>query len=372
MDATLFTGAIDMVEYLDSTQPCPSYRGAFDTWSENLPGIDEIEASEADHANLESYINLVGNSLTLFIESASPLWRLKPVAERVEHIQSLLNKPNVAQRSQAWYDQSRTVLTASEFASILGTPRAVGSLAFQKTQPPREHGTNSAIGTAEMSPMDWGVRFEPVVKQVLETMWDATILDIGRIIHPTDPTLAASPDGLILKASDPDRVGRLLEIKCPVKRLINDTIPFEYWCQMQIQMEVTDIDECEYVEMKIVSPYKNEPYVAPTVEPIAKGNVWIVQDVESCVLKYAYTADEVATAEKDGYAVIETIPWHVERVFNSILLRDRAWFISTAEKRAEFWKCVSDTASGAFVLAPSTRIKQVKQIVTVCKITDSL
>ena len=44
MDAALFTGAIDMVEYLDSTQPCPSYRGAFDTWSENLPGIDEIEA----------------------------------------------------------------------------------------------------------------------------------------------------------------------------------------------------------------------------------------------------------------------------------------------------------------------------------------
>lgn len=371
MDAALFTGAIDMVEYLDSTQPCPSYRGAFNTWSEDLPAIDEIEASETDYEKLESYITSVGNSLTLFIESASPLWRLKPVAERVQHIQNLLNKPNVAQRSQAWYDQSRTVLTASEFSSILGTPRAVGSLAFQKTQPPREHGSSSAISTAEMGPMDWGVRFEPVVKQVLESIWGATILDIGRIIHPTDPSLAASPDGLILTASDADRIGRLLEIKCPVKRVINDTIPFDYWCQMQIQMEVTDIDECEYVEMKIVSPYKNEPYLAPIDEPIAKGNVWIVQDVESCVLKYAYSAEEVENAEKDGYVVIETIPWHVERVFNTILLRDRSWFLGTAEKRAEFWKCVSDTASGAFVLAPSSRIKPVKQIVTVCKITDT-
>jgi len=221
-----------------------------------------------------------------------------------------------------------------------------------------------------MGPMDWGVRFEPVVKQVLETMWEAKIIDIGRIIHPTDPSLAASPDGLILSASDADRIGRLLEIKCPVKRVINDTIPFEYWCQMQIQMEVAEIDECEYVEMKLVSPYKNEPYIESTGTPIASGKVWIVQDVESCELKYAYTEDEMDAFEKTGYVAVETIPWHVERIFNQILLRDKAWFLGTADKRAEFWKCVADTASGAFVLSPSTRVKPVKQIVTVCKIVD--
>ena len=165
-------------------------------------------------------------------------------------------------------------------------------------------------------------------------------------------------------------IGRLLEIKCPIRRVINDSVPFEYWCQMQIQMEVADIDECEYVEMKLVSPYKGdaEPYKTPSTDVEHSGNVWIVQDPTTCALMYAYTEEELKDFEAKMFVEIEKIPWHLERMFNKVIVRDRAWFTSTAEKRAEFWKLVEEALSGALVIPASKRPKPT--VVTVCKIID--
>ena len=373
MDSALFQGAIDIVEYLDNTHPCPSFEGAYDNWSELISTAqNEIELADAEQETLDTYTDLVGNILNLFIQSSLPVCNKKSVLERRNHIETLLNRPNVAQRTQAWYEQSRNVLTASEFSAILGTPRAMATLANQKTLPPRDpsQSSSSACSTSSMGPMDWGVRFEPVVKQILTTMWKANILDIGRLIHPTVDRIAASPDGLIQDAADNDRIGRLLEIKCPIRRVINDSVPFEYWCQMQIQMEVADIDECEYVEMKLVSPYKGdaEPYKTPSTDVEHSGNVWIVQDPTTCALMYAYTEEELKDFEAKMFVEIEKIPWHLERMFNKVIVRDRAWFTSTAEKRAEFWKLVEEALSGALVIPASKRPKPT--VVTVCKIID--
>jgi len=379
MDPILFRGAIDMLEYFDNTKPCPSFEGAYESWSEDLLALpNEIELPQDEQEILETYTDLVGNILNLFIQSSQPVLNKKSVCERANHIQAILNRPNVPQRTAAWYEQSRSVLTASEFSAILGTPRAMGNCALQKTLPPRDPSTNSsnsACSTSGMGPMDWGVRFEPVVKHILTSMWKATILDIGRLIHPSDSKLAASPDGLIQDAEDQDRIGRLLEIKCPIRRVINDSVPFEYWCQMQIQMEVADIDECEYVEMKLISPYKGdpEPYKVPEVKPDYSGNVWIVQDPNTCELVYAYTEDELKSFENKSFTIIETIPWHLERLFNKVILRDRAWFAGTAEKRETFWALVGEISAGTFIHPPaSKRIKQVKEVVNVCKISDDL
>jgi hypothetical protein len=372
MDPVLFTGAIDMIEYLDNIQPCPSFEGALEPWLENLDAQDEIELAVPEKDNLETYTDLIGEILNLFIQSATVSVARRDLNERVAHIQTLINRPNVAQRTPAWYEQSRHVLTASEFSVILGTPRAVGTLALQKTLPPRDSSSSGkACSTNEMGAMDWGVRFEPVVKQVLEKMWKASIIDIGRLVHLTEEKLAASPDGIIETAEDENRVGRLLEIKCPIRRVINNSVPFEYWCQMQIQMEVADIDECEYVEMKIVSPYKGdvEPYKAPENCEYS-GTIWIVQDPSSCDLLYAYTQEELKDYEQRMFPIIETIPWHVDRYFNKIIQRDSAWFLGTAEKRSEFWRLVEETKAGTYVLPQSKRAKIVKEIVTVCKISD--
>ena len=375
MNTTIFTGAVDMVEYFDSTNPCPSYTGLYDRWYENLIesvnehlAVNEIETTSAD---IETAITFVGNIVNMFsLAATSSRWAEQTVEQRLEHLNSIIARPNIPQRTPAWYEQSRNVLTASEFSAILGTERALATLAVQKSQiPPQEGNTHSrhACATSEMGPMDWGVRFEPVVKQILKKMWGATILDIGRLMHPTDPHLAASPDGLMMAADDSMRVGRLIEIKCPIRRAITGKIPFEYWCQMQIQMEVTDIDECDYIEVKLASPYRGdiEPYKASD-SSLYSGKIWLFQDSNTLELKYAYTDAEKLAFEAANFNPIEEIPWHLDTYYAEVVARDRAWFKSTEERRSEFWKKVDEIKEGSFVLPR----KEKGITVTVCKITD--
>lgn len=367
--------AVDYLELADKTKPCPSYEPLKQDWladyEQDAPMAvpsDEIDPAEAKKYN--QYLTFVGDIFSMFLDEAkSKRWQELTLEDREAHVARILAYPQITQRTAEWYAQSKNVLTASEFASILGTERAVGALVLSKIAPVVEGSTNRLVcSTADMSALDWGVRFEPVVKQILDAKWSTKILEIGRLVHQTDKTLAASPDGLVKSAADPLRVGRLIEIKCPVRRELNGKVPFEYWCQMQIQMEVADIDECDYVEVKLASPYKDSKYVEPVDEKEAKGMVWIFQCGDTCELKYAYTVKEKEEWEALGWFCIETVPWHLDQFFSTTVQRDRVWFESTAEKRAEFWRKVADARAGINV--PAGPQKRVVNTVSVCQILD--
>jgi hypothetical protein len=369
MNQTTLENIVDFYESYDSLLPCPTYAALQADWFEDAAdALGEIDSEErAD----PSHIQFVESVMTKFLESASSSWNARTVDERRAHIETLVALPQTGQRTAAWYSQSKEVLTASEFSQILGTPRALETLALQKVAstgvlkgPPR-----LACATSELGPMDWGVRFEPVVKQILHTMWGADIVDVGRLYHPTDAYLAASPDGLIRAATDETKIGRLLEIKCPIKRELTGKIPFEYWCQMQLQMEVTGIDECEYLEVKLVSATRDRPeYVAATAGLGLQynGTVWLLQDAATLELSYAYTEVERAAAGEKGLVELETIPWHLDSFFSSVVARDRAWFASTAGKRERFWEMVGKAKQGTLEVAPYKKGVTVQ----VCKIED--
>jgi hypothetical protein len=91
-----------------------------------------------------------------------------------------------------------------------------------------------------------------VAKRIYEETTKCHIIDVSCVQHPKYPFLGASPDGLIVPndADDLKRYGRLVEFKCPMSRQPKDEIPIGYWHQMQMQMECTGIDECEYVEFR--------------------------------------------------------------------------------------------------------------------------
>lgn len=67
--------------------------------------------------------------------------------------------------------------------------------------------------------------------------------------------MGASPDGINVDVNS-ERYGRMLEIKNIVNREINGIPKKEYWVQMQMQMEVCDLDECDFLETKFVE-YEN-------------------------------------------------------------------------------------------------------------------
>lgn len=372
---------IDLYETTDTACPCPSNEELRRGWCEHVDAA--IPWDEIDPESVEAVYQtqaLVEEFMTLFFDAATTRrWTEMPPEEKVANVERLAAQPQIPQRTPDWYAQGKQVLTASEFATILGTPRAIGTLAVQKAAgpPPADAPQTNRLAccTPEMSAMDWGVRFEPVVKQILTAMWGAEIMEFGRLVHPTDPHLAASPDGIVVAAADPARVGRLVEIKCPIRREVTGTIPFEYWCQMQIQMEVCDIDECEYVEVKLNSAYKDKAFCQETKEGTQRhlyaGTVWLFQEPDTLELKYAYTPLERKDLEHAGWTIVETIPWNLDGIYIQVVARDRAWFASTAGAREAFWAKVAESRAGTFVLPASSRApRQAKVTVNVCKIED--
>jgi hypothetical protein len=69
------------------------------------------------------------------------------------------------------------------------------------------------------------------------------------IPHPTLSCFGASPDGI-------NELGIMVEIKTPYRRRVDGNIPYEYMIQMQGQMAVCGLTECDFVDAEIYFNYK--------------------------------------------------------------------------------------------------------------------
>jgi hypothetical protein len=295
------------------------------------------------------------------------------------HIDQLIAKPQSEQRTQEWYKEMETILTASEFYQLFGSPRARGLLVVSKaqlasatpqmTQTPRA-GPRKACLTEEMSPLDWGIRFEPVAKLVLEARWKAQITELGRIRHPHLQRLAASPDGLITKTESPGLLGHLVEIKCPSSRSVGNGVPQNYWYQMQLQLEVTGCDVCEYCEFTFDSAMANSSMDMIPESCDEKGMIILLQNDSLGAMKYVYgpIGDMKWSApDEEGWDVLERITWCLEKEWIHSVSRDTQWFQSVLPLLNEFWADVERAKRGEFTAPESTSRK--KQ--ATCIIADS-
>jgi hypothetical protein len=164
--------------------------------------------------------------------------------ERLKKLES------VPQHTGEWLSEKSELLTASEFSAVIGDGSErnaiLKSKTFKRLRNESEEMQQTVFLTGiKLPPMAWGHRFEPVVRSIYEALSGNTVYcGLGRARHPTLTKLAASPDGVISN-------GSLLEIKAPISReLEKDTVPYEYYCQMQIQMEVCDVGIAEYCECR--------------------------------------------------------------------------------------------------------------------------
>lgn len=169
---------------------------------------------------------------------------------KLEKVKQLLEKyGHDDQRTEAWYKKRDSMLTASEIYKGLAdaTPLQRHELIMSKLVPrPISNGPG-------VRALVWGTRFEPIAKQIYcELQHNIKIEDLSCVSHPTVEFLGASPDGIIITENVEDsRYGKLVEFKCPISRVFTDQtpIPNAYFHQMQLQMECTGLDECEYIEM---------------------------------------------------------------------------------------------------------------------------
>lgn len=290
-----------------------------------------------------------------------------------EQLQVLLSRKQIAQRTEEWYIHANTVLTASEFSTIFKKGRTRGQLVLKKSATcAPEFNQQLAITSDKMTPFDWGIRFEPVIKRLYEIIHNCHILDLGRITHPTDHRVAASPDGIIDDATDNKYIGRLVEFKCPVSRDITDKVPEDYYVQMQIQCEVTQSAKCDYVEAQFRSIYNNKIQGPEGPAAFFYGTIWLAEKEENNMYSRRYIYGEPRKTTTiyhipdtppdlaDNENIIETIPWELMCYSEIPIDRNIEWYNGTAlPAMNEFWKDVDAAKKGEFVMPESNRKKKV-------------
>ena len=276
-------------------------------------------------------------------------------------LDELLGRKQLEQRTPEWYAQMSTIISASELGSLFAAPRQRATLVVSKTVPPVPRQQPLAVPSDHMRAFDWGIRFEPVVKQIYEWKYGVTMKELGRLHHQTDPRCTASPDGLIYDCPKNERRGRLIEIKCPVTREMNGTIPKDYYAQMQMQLHVTGLDICDYVEASFSSPY---PRIERQEGPSEfDGYIALIRYAESRGTQDFYYVYSPIQAEADwrpehaeDEEIVEIIPWRLMRWSEQQVMRSEEWWRSLQPFIETFWEDVEKAKRGEFTIPDSTRI----------------
>ena len=166
------------------------------------------------------------------------LIRCQKTTANNDKVEAVKKIPVVEQRSEEWYDLRQTLITASDFGQALGVGKFGSTKDFFIKK----------VGYQEVKPLDssilkHGVRYEPVATRFYEKLMNTTVHEFGLLRHPELDYLGASPDGI-------NDHGRMVEIKCPAKRNITGEIVEQYYIQMQGQLDVCQLQECDFLECK--------------------------------------------------------------------------------------------------------------------------
>jgi hypothetical protein len=243
------------------------------------------------------------------------------------------------------------ILSASELGSLFGSVRARAQLILSKVNFVPRPQQSLAVFSSSMSAFDWGIRFEPVVKQIYEHLYGAKIQELGRLVGTVDPRVSASPDGLIVEAADPARVGRLIEIKCPVTRQPDGKVPKDYYAQMQMQMHVTGLHECDFVEVVFNASYSSPihrcgPGLFNGYVALVQANQIQEDGSHAATFRYEYSplnalSDWTPGDLKEGEFACEISPWSAFEIHEQRVLMDPTWWPHVKPKVDAFWEDVA-------------------------------
>lgn len=181
----------------------------------------------------------------------------KKITEIYKGLASLVSP---LQKSEEWHNDRRTSITASDGARVIDENPYEMQYSFvmdKVREPAFQYNENCYHGN----------KYEDVANMLYEYRMNVKVTAFGLIKHPTIKGFAASPDGIISPYKLDGihltkHVGRMLEIKCPIKRKIDKTGPITgpgknvqcpgyYHVQVQLQLECCNLEECDFWQCSI-------------------------------------------------------------------------------------------------------------------------
>ena len=305
-------------------------------------------------------------------------------------IQKLRDIPQPVQRTQEWYQFRWNLITASNAYKAFGTQATINQLIYEKCQPLK---TNNDEDTEikmvnTNTPLHWGQKYEPLTVLIYEHEYKTKVEDFGCIQHPIYKFIGASPDGIIIE-KDSSRYGRMLEIKNVVSRDITGIPKKEYWVQMQLQMEVCDLDECDFLETKFTEYPDSQSYNDDLNEDNIKfdgNNTCLTKDgKQKGIIIYFHTkegnpfyiykpldlihSEQIQEWEEEtvalyqsvkyNYTFMKFIYWKIEVLSCVLVLRNKEWFKNSVVQLENVWKIIEkERITGYTHRAPNKKIKK--------------
>ena len=274
------------------------------------------------------------------------------IAAKIEKIEAA---PKQQQRSKEWYETRYNMITASSISKALGSSAQVNSLICEKCKPLVMYSSDYVNCD---SPLHWGVKYEPITAAIYEHMYHTTVAtEFGCVPHRDYPFIGASPDGIV---SDPkhERYGHMVEIKNIVNRDITGIPKDEYWVQMQIQLEVCDLEYCDFIETRIKEYENVDEFYDDNASQYRGVILHFVErnsaDYGSNAPHYVYMPlsipiDKIAIdawtqciveEKNDKYVLYKTHYWMLDEISCVVVKRNRTWFAAAVPQFVNVWQTI--------------------------------
>ena len=308
-------------------------------------------------------------------------------ATMTEKIRILQKKPQPEQRTPEWYARRNNLITASAASKAFGTQASINQLIYEKCKnyDSASTSTGTGVGVGDggneeaqaptttgfalqgpvNSPLHWGQRYEPVTVMVYEHRNKTKLGEFGCIQHDKYPFIGASPDGINI---DPDSpiYGRMVEIKNIFNREITGHPKEEYWIQTQLQMEVCDLDECDFVETRFKEFESEEDFLEAHGTGTGIGNekgriLWFQSapaftqygNIAIPIQLYEYAPIGISEEEYEKWEAVvfakhererniwvRTIYWRLDEYSCVLVRRNRLWFEEAVKVLASVWRTI--------------------------------
>ena len=259
-------------------------------------------------------------------------------------IEYLKNQYQPTQQTDEWYNLRNQIMTASNIYKILGTQSQYNSFICEKCTPVVKKET-TYINTNDAR--HWGHKYEKLTLLMYQTMYRVQVGEFGCIKHSQYDYIGASPDGIVVGDDIlHPHYGRMIEIKNIVNREITGNPLESYWVQMQIQMEVCDLDLCNFIETRFKEcetidewkqMYKKKGVVISNI-PISFTNEYIAPEYEFVVYDENDSMEEFIEKWMSKHTVVNW--WYMMEFSCVVVPRNRGWFSSVLPKLTEAWNTI--------------------------------
>ena len=393
--------------FIGNVQDLVNVQFSHGLWENERFEMDEA-IEETSHLFYESIMPERSQEESIIVNQLTPQ-KIKKLQKHIEYLQSI---PQPEQRTKEWYEFRHTLITASAAYKAFESEATKNQLIWEKCQPlmitespsldkhitldmsdSNNCNSKTILFTPNVSsfapsfvpsfvqvnvntPMHWGQKYEPVSVMIYEDMYNTKVGEFGCIPHAKYKFLGASPDGINIDPTN-ERFGRMLEIKNIVNREIDGIPKTEYWIQMQLQMEVCGLDECDFLETKFTEYESGEEYWAHTCNNDNVNNDNDVKQENRIGIimyftnphKYEYCPLDIATnkelfgkweeekmEENKDKLWIKNCYWRADIVSCVLVERNRRWFEDNIAELEYVWRIVErERVTGYEHRAPNRR-----------------